>query len=81
MLKDAKTIVFKVGTSTLTHDTGKTNIRGLEQLCLVLSDLMNEDKRIVLVDGEVAGAINRIPGEGETWFTVSWPQNSSSMGD
>ncbi|HEY0116504.1 MAG TPA: glutathione synthase, partial [Allosphingosinicella sp.] len=23
------------------------------------------DKRIVLVDGEVAGAINRIPGEGE----------------
>jgi glutathione synthase len=23
------------------------------------------DKRIVLVDGEVAGAVNRIPGEGE----------------
>ncbi|HEX5258247.1 MAG TPA: glutathione synthase, partial [Sphingomicrobium sp.] len=23
------------------------------------------DKRIVLVDGEVAGAINRVPGEGE----------------
>ena len=23
------------------------------------------DKRIILVDGEVAGAINRIPGEGE----------------
>ena len=30
-----------------------------------LPDVANGDKRIVLVDGEVAGAINRLPGEGE----------------
>ncbi len=30
-----------------------------------LPEVANGDKRIVLVDGEVAGAINRIPGEGE----------------
>ncbi|MXO73787.1 glutathione synthase [Altererythrobacter aerius] len=30
-----------------------------------LPDVANGDKRIVLVDGEVAGAINRKPGEGE----------------
>ncbi|WP_448660051.1 glutathione synthase [Sphingomonas sp. CJ99] len=30
-----------------------------------LPDVAQGDKRIVLVDGEVAGAINRIPGEGE----------------
>lgn len=30
-----------------------------------LSEVAQGDKRIVLVDGEVAGAINRIPGEGE----------------
>nr|WP_184156395.1 glutathione synthase [Sphingobium lignivorans] len=30
-----------------------------------LKDVAKGDKRIVLVDGEVAGAINRIPGQGE----------------
>jgi len=30
-----------------------------------LSGVAEGDKRIVLVDGEVAGAVNRIPGEGE----------------
>ena len=30
-----------------------------------LPDVAQGDKRIVLVDGEVAGAVNRIPGEGE----------------
>ncbi len=30
-----------------------------------LPDVAAGDKRIVLVDGEVAGAVNRIPGEGE----------------
>lgn len=28
-------------------------------------EISNGDKRIVLVDGEVAGAVNRLPGEGE----------------
>ena len=30
-----------------------------------LPEIVKGDKRIVLVDGEVAGAINRLPGEGE----------------
>ena len=30
-----------------------------------LPEIVEGDKRIVLVDGEVAGAINRMPGEGE----------------
>ena len=30
-----------------------------------LAEIADGDKRIVLVDGEVAGAINRLPGEGE----------------
>jgi glutathione synthase len=30
-----------------------------------LTEVAKGDKRIVLVDGEVAGAINRVPGEGE----------------
>ena len=31
-----------------------------------LSDVTKGDKRIILVDGEVAGAINRVPAKGET---------------
>ena len=30
-----------------------------------LPEIVDGDKRIVLVDGEVAGAVNRVPGEGE----------------
>ena len=30
-----------------------------------LPDIIAGDKRIVLVDGEIAGAVNRVPGEGE----------------
>jgi glutathione synthase len=31
-----------------------------------LSDVTKGDKRIILVDGEIAGAINRVPAKGET---------------
>ena len=31
-----------------------------------LPDVRNGDKRVILVDGEAAGAINRVPAEGET---------------
>lgn len=55
MLKDADTIVFKVGTSTLTHDAGKTNLRAMESLALVLSELMNEGRRVALVTSGAIG--------------------------
>jgi glutathione synthase len=31
-----------------------------------LPDVANGDKRVILVDGEAVGAINRVPAEGET---------------
>ncbi len=34
-------IVVKVGTSTLTNDLGKSNLRKFEDLALVLSDIQN----------------------------------------
>lgn len=55
MLKDASTIVFKVGTSTLTHESGKTNLRAMESLVQVLCDLMNSGKRVVLVTSGAIG--------------------------
>ena len=34
-------IVIKVGTSTLAHSTGLLNIKRVEQMCKVISDLKN----------------------------------------
>ena len=50
-----KRIVVKVGTSTLTHKTGKTNIARMAKLVSVLSDLKNEGNEIVLVSSGAVG--------------------------
>lgn len=54
-LKDAKRVVIKVGTSTLTHSSGKVNIRRIESLCKVLSDLQNSGKEVILVSSGAIG--------------------------
>lgn len=54
-IKNAKRIVIKVGTSTLTHDSGKPNIRCIDMLCRVISDLCNSGKEIVLVTSGAIG--------------------------
>ena len=48
-------IVIKVGTSTLTYENGKVNLRRLELLCKVLSDLHNSGKEIILVSSGAIG--------------------------
>ncbi len=48
-------IVVKVGTSTLAHSTGRLNIRLVEQLCKVLSDLKNSGHDILLVSSGAIG--------------------------
>ncbi len=55
MLSEAKKIVFKVGTSTLTHETGKTNLRAMESLVEVLCDLANSGKKVALVTSGAIG--------------------------
>ena len=48
-------IVIKIGTSTLTHPTGNLNIRHMEQLCKVVSDLKNAGHQIILVSSGAIG--------------------------
>ena len=48
-------IVVKLGTSTLTHSTGRLNIRRVETLCKTLSDLKNAGHEIVLVTSGAIG--------------------------
>ncbi len=50
-----KRVVFKVGTSTLTHESGLVNLRRMEKLIKVIADLKNAGKEIVLVS---SGAIS-----------------------
>ncbi len=48
-------IVVKVGTSTLAHPGGLLNIRRVEELCKVLSDLKNAGHDVILVSSGAIG--------------------------
>ncbi len=48
-------IVIKIGTSTLTHPTGNLNIRLMEQLCKVVSDMKNAGHQMILVSSGAIG--------------------------
>ncbi|WP_297631673.1 glutamate 5-kinase [uncultured Clostridium sp.] len=54
-IQKAKRIVIKVGTSTLTHGTGNIHLRRIEKLAMVISDLMNEGKEVILVSSGAIG--------------------------
>ena len=54
-LSQAKRIVVKVGTSTLTYDNGSQNLRRIEQLARVLSDLRRSGREVVLVSSGAIG--------------------------
>lgn len=59
--KDFKKIVIKVGSSTLTYDNGRPNLRRIEQLCRVVSDLKNRGIDVILVSsGAIAVGVNRL---------------------
>ncbi len=48
-------IVVKVGTTTLAHKTGHLNIRHMEELCKVLSDIKNAGHEVILVSSGAIG--------------------------
>lgn len=53
--QEAKRIVIKVGTTTLTHGCGLLNYRRLESLVKTLADLKNSGKEVVLVSSGAIG--------------------------
>ena len=52
---DKMRIVIKIGTSTLAHSTGRINIRRVEELCKVISDLKNAGNEIIMVSSGAIG--------------------------
>ncbi|SHI21800.1 glutamate 5-kinase [Clostridium intestinale] len=55
IVKESKRIVVKVGTSTLTYDNGKINLKRIDKLAMVLADLRNQGKEVVLVSSGAIG--------------------------
>jgi len=54
-LCNAKRIVIKVGTSTLTYESGQINFSRIDKLARVISDLENQGKEVVLVSSGAIG--------------------------
>lgn len=54
-ISERKRIVVKVGTSTLTHKTGRLNIRRVEKLVKTLADIYNAGHEVILVSSGAIG--------------------------
>lgn len=78
--KRHKRIVVKVGSSTLTHDTGKLNLRMMDKIAMVLSDIKNEGTDVVLVtSAAVAAGVSKL-GLKERPKTTKEKQAAASVG-
>lgn len=54
-------IVVKVGTSTLTNEMGKSDLRSFDRLACVLSDIQNMGYEVILVSsGAIAVVVFKI---------------------
>ncbi len=79
-ISGAKRIVVKVGTSSLTYDTGRINLRAIEHLARTLSDLCHEGRELVLVSSGAVGVGMGKLGLPERPKTVREKQASSAVG-
>lgn len=60
-LKDIKRVVIKVGTSTLTYDSGKLNLDRMKHLVRELADLAHSGREVILVSsGAIAVGCSRL---------------------
>ena len=60
-LQEAKRIVVKVGTSTLTHEKGKLNLNRIDKLIREIADLKNQGKEMILVSsGAIAAGLGKL---------------------
>lgn len=76
-----KRIVIKVGTSTLTYDTGLINIRRMEELVKCISDLQNRGNQVVLVSsGAISCGLAKIGFSSRKGLTTEQKQAAAAVG-
>ena len=79
-IKEAVTIVIKMGTTSVTHANGTLNLKKLDQLARVLTDLENSGRKMVLVSsGAIGCGMNRL-GLKERPKTLEAKQATASVG-
>ena len=80
MFQNCKRIVVKVGSSTLTHSTGQLNLRRIEALVKVLSDLRNTGKEVILVSSGAVSAGIAKSALGHRPYSLEEKQAMASIG-
>lgn len=79
-LRNAKRIVVKVGSSTITYPNGKRNFNQIDRLAREISDLQNQGKEMILVtSGAVAVGVDRM-GLSEKPKTIPGKQAAAAVG-
>lgn len=79
-IKDKKRIVIKIGTSTLTHCTGSLNLRIMDKLAMVLSDIKKKGTDVVIVtSGSITAGVSKL-GLKERPRSVKERQAAASVG-
>lgn len=80
-IKDKKRIVFKIGTSTLTHEeTGGLDLVKMEKFVRILTDLHNQGKEIVVVSSGAIGVGRKALGLKERPEERSMKQACAAVG-
>lgn len=79
-LKNSKRIVIKIGTSSLTHENGKTNLGKMEKLARVITDISNQGKEVILVSSGAIGVGARRIGLTERPEKLELKQATAAVG-
>ena len=80
LFKNCHRVVIKVGSSTLTHSTGSLDLRRIEKLAKVLSDLKNTGKEIILVSSGAVSAGIAKSALGHRPYSLEEKQAMASIG-
>lgn len=80
LLRKAKRIVVKVGTSTITYPNGKMNYDKIERLARELTDLTNQGKEVILVSSGAGAAGRARLGLTEKPKTIPGKQAAAAVG-
>ncbi|MDO4270532.1 MAG: glutamate 5-kinase [Eubacteriales bacterium] len=79
-MNEVRRIVVKVGTSTLTYENGKLNIRRIERLVRTISDLQNQGFEMVLVSSGAVGVGAAKLGLAERPKALAMKQAAAAVG-
>jgi glutamate 5-kinase len=79
-IPNAKRIIVKVGTSTLTYPSGKLNLGRIESIAKELADLHNQGREVMLVSSGAIGAGMARLGLKERPDTIPGKQAAAAVG-